>query len=286
MQEDCPSPSSTDNDQTDDNNGSDDDIDRKSDTAVDFSDINELAEDLQFLMQAENPPASTGDDYDDIEDAIPVNKVQAEGVVKSENASDGETKFSDNDKELMPPPSSAPLKSQNSHDSIKSESDSDDKSDKRLETPLAAMLPSKYANVDVRELFPDFRPDKVLRFSRLFGPGKPSSLPQIWRSVRKKRRKRKQSRDGRQRDGSDSTSETDERIERRNRGFQMHYGPEPTKEQTATDDEQLLLQERTDEATEKQPEDNEAGDSKPKVADWRFGPAQVWYDMLEVPDSG
>lgn len=59
------------------------------------------------------------------------------------------------------------------------------------------MLPSKYANVDVRELFPDFRPDKVLRFSRLFGPGKPTSLPQIWRSVRKKRRKRKQSRENR-----------------------------------------------------------------------------------------
>lgn len=59
------------------------------------------------------------------------------------------------------------------------------------------MLPSKYADVDVRELFPDFRPDKVLRFSRLFGPGKPTSLPQIWRSVRKKRRKRKQSRENR-----------------------------------------------------------------------------------------
>lgn len=69
-------------------------------------------------------------------------------------------------------------------------------SEKKLETPLAAMLPSKYANVDVRELFPDFRPDKVLRFSRLFGPGKPSSLPQIWRSVRKRRNRRKYSRDG------------------------------------------------------------------------------------------
>lgn len=24
----------------------------------------------------------------------------------------------------------------------------------------------------------------------------------------------------------------------------------------------------------------------PKVADWRFGPAQVWYDMLDVPETG
>lgn len=35
---------------------------------------------------------------------------------------------------------------------------------KKLETPLAAMLPSKYANVDVTELFPDFRPDKVKNY--------------------------------------------------------------------------------------------------------------------------
>lgn len=28
-------------------------------------------------------------------------------------------------------------------------------------TPLAAMLPPKYANVDVKEFFPDFRQDSV-----------------------------------------------------------------------------------------------------------------------------
>lgn len=35
---------------------------------------------------------------------------------------------------------------------------------KKLETPLAAMLPEKYANVDVREFFPDFRFGKVNDF--------------------------------------------------------------------------------------------------------------------------
>ena len=64
--------------------------------------------------------------------------------------------------------------------------------EKKLETPLAAMLPSKYAGVSVTTLFPDFRPDKVLRFSRLFGPGKYSSLPHIWKNVKKRRRKRKE----------------------------------------------------------------------------------------------
>lgn len=141
--------------------------------------------------------STIGDDYDD---AIPANTVKVDNAKKSSDKNDGtpDKKSTDNDTELMPPPS-LPLRSQISTDSTKSDTGIDDSkaSDKKLETPLAAMLPSKYANVDVREIFPDFRPDKVLRFSRLFGPGKPTSLPQIWRSVRKKRRKRKQSPEGR-----------------------------------------------------------------------------------------
>lgn len=141
---------------------------------------------------------------------IPATTVRVEPSARDSakaEAKESDSKSTDTDKKLMPPPS-IPLKSQISHDSSKSEKDSGSSDegkreragsdiDRKLETPLAAMLPSKYANVDVRELFPDFRPDKVLRFSRLFGPGKPTSLPQIWRSVRKKRRKRKQSRENR-----------------------------------------------------------------------------------------
>lgn len=47
-----------------------------------------------------------------------------------------------------------------------------------------------------------------------------------------------------------------------------------------------MMREVSDDAHEKTPENNENGDAKPKVADWRYGPAQVWYDMLEVPASG
>lgn len=188
----------------DEDDDSDEDYEKKDDSAVDFSDITELAEDLQTTMQATK--VESGDDYDDVEDAIPATKVSVDNVASAKetdkdkptaSSSDGETKEADNDKELMPPPT-LPLKSVNSNaESVKTEitETSESKSEKKLETPLAAMLPSKYANVDVRELFPDFRPDKVLRFSRLFGPGKPSSLPQIWRSVRRKRRRRKHSRD-------------------------------------------------------------------------------------------
>lgn len=27
-------------------------------------------------------------------------------------------------------------------------------------------------------------------------------------------------------------------------------------------------------------------ESRPKIAEWRYGPAQLWYDMLGVPEDG
>lgn len=137
----------------------------KSPTAFDFSDINELAEDLnedntENYNKKSDKPAT---DYDADDE---------EGVSKS-------------DTQLMPPPPTPDEK-----EALTPE-EAEAARQRKLETPLASMLPSKYANIDVTELFPDFRPNKVLRFSRLFGPGKPSSLPQIWRGVRKRRKKKK-----------------------------------------------------------------------------------------------
>lgn len=56
----------------------------------------------------------------------------------------------------MPPP---PVPINTDHANESSGDDSENK--KKLETPLAAMLPSKYADIDVTELFPDFRHGKV-----------------------------------------------------------------------------------------------------------------------------
>lgn len=33
-------------------------------------------------------------------------------------------------------------------------------------------------------------------------------------------------------------------------------------------------------------EGDKVADSRPKVAEWRYGPAQLWYDMLGVPEDG
>lgn len=98
---------------------------------------------------------------------------------------DDEEIIGKSDTQLMPPP---PIPEEKE---ILTAEEAEAARQRKLETPLASMLPSKYANIDVTELFPDFRTNKVLRFSRLFGPGKPSSLPQIWRGVRKRRKKKK-----------------------------------------------------------------------------------------------
>lgn len=54
IREDEHSNSSTNCDDSSKSNHSDDDFDKKSDNAIDYSDINELAEDLQVLMQEVN----------------------------------------------------------------------------------------------------------------------------------------------------------------------------------------------------------------------------------------
>ncbi|XP_045464560.1 transcription initiation factor TFIID subunit 1 isoform X2 [Harmonia axyridis] len=208
------------------------DEESKSPSAVDFSDINELAEEFE-----------NGD-------TIAIKKEPNDGF-------------------LMPPPP-APQETDPEGDK------------KKLETPLAAMLPSKYVDVDVRELFPDFRHGKVLRFSRLFGPGKPSSLPNLWKNVRKKRFKKRNRELNQQQNDSDSNSDEENP---KKRGWFIEYGPDPKPEECKSDDEKKFLkpveQNKVDEKQETQMKD----DTGPKAADWRFGPAQMWYDMLEVPEN-
>ncbi|XP_015517469.2 transcription initiation factor TFIID subunit 1 [Neodiprion pinetum] len=228
----------------------------KSPTALDFSDINELAEDINE------------------DDAEASSKKQDRAA--SDYDADDEEGVNKSDTQLMPPP---PIPDEK--EALTPE-EAEAARQRKLETPLASMLPSKYANINVTELFPDFRPNKVLRFSRLFGPGKPSSLPQIWRGVRK-RRKKKKHHDPKD---SDSGSDHDERKPKF-KGWKMHYAPTPSPDECIPDDEEkLLLPVEDKEQTGKTGDMGDSNDMGPKVADWRFGPAQIWYDMLEVPETG
>ncbi|EEC16643.1 transcription initiation factor tfii-D, putative, partial [Ixodes scapularis] len=150
---------------------------------------------------------------------------------------------------------------------------------RNLDTPLAAMLPSKYADLDVTELFPEFRPGQVLRFSRLFGPGKPSSLPQIWRGVRKRKKKKQQvpsDVDGTSQDGTAKGADP----------WRLDLASPPPPELCEPDDELRLLRPQEEQSLGNKNEASRCSDVSPQVADWRYGPAQLWYDMYGIPETG
>ncbi|XP_030020533.1 transcription initiation factor TFIID subunit 1 isoform X3 [Manduca sexta] len=257
------------------------DYTEKSPSAIDFFDTDDVAEDIkqeqveikdesledtiktehfdmdisETTVQQKRNDKLSGSGRDSVKDEIDSWK-DGDDLYKEEvqtTNDDGYEGDMEGDGGLMPPPSTVPHKSERP---------------KKLETPLAAMLPSKYANVDVTELFPDFRPDKVLLFSRLFGPGKLSSLPQIWRGVKKRRRRKRSGSTG-----SDTPSQQ----------------PENQEPQYASDDEDKLLK-PMEETQQSNSEDKNSGSGdksqRPTPAHWRFGPAQVWYDMLNVPETG
>ena len=58
----------------------------------------------------------------------------------------------------------------------------DDESNANLKTPLAAMLPKEYEDVDVKEWFPEFRPGKVCSVSyvEMFLPLPAMPLPLVY----------------------------------------------------------------------------------------------------------
>ncbi|CAL1535229.1 unnamed protein product [Lymnaea stagnalis] len=154
------------------------DYDNKSPTAIDFSDITEAAD-------------------EDDDDVSQLDKVDHESKDSQDSQED--------DRKLMPPPSWLPCPTQpisvvtsdsgNSSasgplTSVAKMSTDDQMSPsslspgKKLNTPLADMMPPELANVDVTSLFPEFRHGQVLRFSRLF---KPAHVPHVWRKKRKKK---------------------------------------------------------------------------------------------------
>lgn len=167
--------------------------------------------------------------------------------------------------------------SESDYDGDNEQNDKQTDRSKRLETPLAAMLPSKYENVDVTTLFPDFRVGKVLRFSRLFKPNKSSRLPKAWRNVKTKRKKRRHS------DANDyNSSDNDYKPQL----LCLEYGSLPDPEFIACDDEEKFLQPIESFSKQTNPNKQENEDGSNNQAYWRCGPAKLWYDMLGVPENG
>ncbi|XP_014670703.1 PREDICTED: transcription initiation factor TFIID subunit 1-like, partial [Priapulus caudatus] len=254
----------------------------KASSAVDYSDINEMADDsdeakfrsAMDAMQMQAPPVAKVDDDDyDADDDDEKEKV---------------------DSKLMPPPAAPPVKSEEKADGKDGREDRaggdqqlEIMDDSRVDAPLADMMPPELKNIDVRELFPAFRPGKVLRFSRLFGP---SGLSQVWRGVKKKRRKPAQQQQEEEQAGGEGEARRDEEeeepAEKRSRGFDVEDpGDPPSPSECLTDDEIHMME---PEKKEVQEEEHSIAkqDRLPKVAPWRYGPAQLWYDMMGVSEDG
>lgn len=239
-------------------------VSEKDDLAVDYSDINEMVEDedkiLQELSKMNSYLKHSNDDDDDYD-----------APKKSEDQYE-------KDKDGFVLPKTLGIKVDEKKIVEKSETEnkieSNEVNKKRLDTPLAAMLPSKYADLDVTELFPAFRRNKVLRFSRLFGLGKKTSLPQIWKNVKSKKK-----------------PNADNKLlvqpsKNSNIFWEFDVCPPENVPQTCieVDDEWKLLQNEyfCDSNVKNHHDNSDSSD----VADWRYGPAQSWYDMLKVPENG
>uniref|UniRef100_A0A8C5E0M4 TAFII-230 TBP-binding domain-containing protein n=1 Tax=Gouania willdenowi TaxID=441366 RepID=A0A8C5E0M4_GOUWI len=186
---------------------------KSTDDAVDYSDISEVAEDetkkYRQAMGSLQPVRKTDDedDYDadceDIDSKLmppPPPPTIFTSVKKDEPSSQTPSVAEDGDGIILPSiiaPSSAADKVD-----FSSSSDSESETERpgpgsvsggapdSLTLPLAGIMQKDAAKAlpGVTELFPEFRPGRVLRFLRLFGPGK--NMPSVWRSARRKKKRK------------------------------------------------------------------------------------------------
>ncbi|XP_040573195.1 transcription initiation factor TFIID subunit 1 [Lepeophtheirus salmonis] len=248
-----------------------------------LKDVLSVKEEEGDLCEGEVVKAEDATDYGDIEEALSdEDSSSSEGGSENENEAEeekgpafGEEEGVDKetsaertldkillDRSLMPPPSMDKTRGDKSR------------------RPLAAMLPEKFKEMDVRELFPEFRANKVLRFSRLFGI-KASHRPRIWKGVKKRRKKK----------DIDNIEEQGSKIKKlkMSHAWEFNYADFPEDPEAYEVDAAIKFHRPAgDDSNGK--EGNKDGNGKetssrkgPKSTDWRTGPAEYWYDLLDLP---
>ncbi|XP_065546096.1 transcription initiation factor TFIID subunit 1 isoform X3 [Lathamus discolor] len=230
---------------------------KSTEDAVDYSDINEVAEDesrrykqAMGSLQPVRRPVLSPDWLDEDED-------------------DYDADCEDIDSKLMPPPPPPPVPGRR-------EDEKDTAAAGIMQRDATKQLPS------VTELFPEFRPGKVLRFLRLFGPGK--NVPSVWRSARRKRKKKH-----RELAQEMQIQEGEVVVESGMEGkspWEYEFAAPPPPEQCLSDDEITMMAPVESKFSQSAGDTDKVTDTKPKVAEWRYGPAQLWYDMLGIPEDG
>ncbi|XP_040554718.1 transcription initiation factor TFIID subunit 1 isoform X1 [Gallus gallus] len=223
---------------------------KSTEDAVDYSDINEVAEDesrrYKQAMGSLQPIGRQDEDEDDYD-----------------------ADCEDIDSKLMPPPPPPPVPG-------KKEDEKDAAATGIMQRDASKLLPN------VTELFPEFRPGKVLRFLRLFGPGK--NIPSVWRSARRKRKKKH-----RELAQEVQIQEGEVVVESGMEGkspWEYEFAAPPPPEQCLSDDEITMMAPVESKFSQSAGDTDKVTDTKPKVAEWRYGPAQLWYDMLGIPEDG
>ncbi|XP_060941614.1 transcription initiation factor TFIID subunit 1 [Limanda limanda] len=281
---------------------------KSTDDAVDYSDITEVAEDetrkYRQAMGSLQPCRQTDDDDDydadceDIDSKLmppPPPPSLATAAKKDEPSSQtANVVVGEEGDGIILPSIIAPSSTADKVD-FSSSSDSESETDRpclesgdggspdRLTLPLAGIMQKDAAKAlpGVTELFPEFRPGKVLRFLRLFGPGK--SMPSVWRSARRKKKRK-------HRDHQPGTpppeGEPTEQGQEKKSGWIYEYANAPPPEQCLSDDEITMMAPVESKFSQTCGDGDKETESRPKVAEWRYGPAQLWYDMLGVPEDG
>lgn len=137
--------------------------------------------------------------------------------------------------------------------------------DESIQFPLLQVNMTKEELLQkVKTLFPTFKPNSILRFSTLISP-KPSSLPNVWKDCVKPNRH-----------PPDPDSAPKEWV--------WQYGPIPDKEFWNDQTERFLMPigEKRD-GTEEEGGAAVVIDSESR--EWRYGPAKIWYDQLNLPEN-
>ncbi|XP_072302465.1 transcription initiation factor TFIID subunit 1 isoform X2 [Eucyclogobius newberryi] len=280
---------------------------KSTEDAVDYSDISEVAEDetkkyrqaMGSLQPSKKPDDDDDDNYDadceDIDSKLmpPPPPPTLPTSIKKDEPAPG-TNVAEEGDGIILPSIIAPSTSVDKVDfssSSDSESETDRPSQKSgpggapdpLNLPLAGIMQKDAAKAlpGVTQLFPEFRPGKVLRFLRLFGPGK--NMPSVWRSARRKKKRK-------HRDHQPGTpppeGEISEQGQEKKSGWVYEYAPPPPPEQCLSDDEITMMAPVESKFSQACGDGDKETESRPKVAEWRYGPAQLWYDMLGVPEDG
>uniref|UniRef100_A0A4W3I0E5 Transcription initiation factor TFIID subunit n=1 Tax=Callorhinchus milii TaxID=7868 RepID=A0A4W3I0E5_CALMI len=281
--------------------------------AIDYSDITEVAEDetrryrqaMGNLQPIRKLGGDDDDDYDadseDVDSKLMPPPPPPPPLSKDETPSQelsADTLFplsttDDNDGIILPsiiaPSSTSDKVEFSSSSDSESEMDrqvprlrqKDSQKEDKLTLPLAGIMQrdSTKQLPSVTDLFPEFRPGKVLRFLRLFGPGK--NIPSVWRSARRKRRKKH-----REPQLEAPTREGEEAVKEQRSGWEYHYAPAPPPEQCLSDDEITMMAPVESKFSQSTGDTDNIMDMRPRIAEWRYGPAQLWYDMLGVAEDG